>query len=69
MSKSCDEQTLVVHPDQYQKYFTLYDALDEAARTLFESGTREELDRLLEAVVFYLSPVTAKIILEDSNGK
>ncbi len=66
----CDEcQTLVVDPAQYQKYFTLYDALDEAARTLFESGTRKELDLILEAVCFYLSPVTAKIVLEDSNGK
>ena len=62
--KSCDcEQTLMVSPGQYEKYFSLYDALDETARKLFEGGTREELDLILEAVCFYLSPATAKIVL------
>jgi len=54
----------MVSPEQYSKYFSLYDALDDAARTLFESGTREELDLILEAIVFYLSPCTAKIVLK-----
>lgn len=70
MQKDCDcDQALMVPPEQYSKYFSLYDALDETARKLFEEGTREELDLILEAVCFYLSPVTAKIVLEDNNGK
>lgn len=70
MQKSCDDdQVLMVHPDQYKKYFSIYDALEETSRKLFEEGTMAELDLILEAVCFYLSPVTAKIVLEDSNGK
>lgn len=65
MCMNCEEcaQSLTVTPEQYEKYFSIYDALDETARTLFESGTREELDRILAAICFYLSPCTARIVL------
>ncbi len=64
MQKSCDcEQTLMVSPEQYAKYFALYDGLEVAARQLYEDGTQTELDELLKAVIYYLSPCTAKIVL------
>jgi len=62
MQMECD-QGLTVTPEQYAKYFALYDGLEAAARQLYEDGTQAELDELLKAVIYYLSPCTAKIVL------
>jgi len=53
----------MVSPEQYEKYFAFYDGLEAAARQLYEDGTQAELDELLKAVIYYLSPCTAKIVL------
>ena len=63
MQKDCDE-SLAVTPEQYAKYFALYDGLEAAARQLYEDGTQAELDELLKAVIYYLSPCTARIVLK-----
>ncbi len=65
----CD-QTLTVSPEQYAKYFAFYDGIELAARQLYEDGTQAELDELLKAVIYYLSPCTARIVLNlkgDNN--
>jgi len=62
MQKDCDE-SIAVTPEQYAKYYALYDGLEAAARQLYEDGTQGELDELLKAVIYYLSPCTAKIVL------
>lgn len=61
MCRDC-EQALVVHPDQYEKFRAFYDGLDDAARKLHENGTKVELDAILEAVVYYFAPATAKVL-------
>jgi hypothetical protein len=64
-----DCKTLTVDPMQYEKYKVFYDGINQAARQLFEDGTKQELDDLLAAGIHFLGPATAKVVFWNVKEK